>query len=130
MAKMTHREPNQGLWRGVRPAHRGTQIAKHKIIAGNTAIVHTVNDDVVFYLTHYNVEANASAVDGFGWLFVRNVTDVEQYRIASFFFDAVGQLITSGTFNPPLEIPEKWDVAILSSVGTTDIKGFVTGWEE
>ncbi len=130
MAKMSFREPNQVLWYGSRPAHRGAQIAKDAQASDSTVICHTVSAGKTFFLTKFIFSSGWGA--GLGTLVVRNASDVPQYTIASLQFSSAAGApgVTPGFFNPPLEIPAGWDLAVISSAAGHIANVFIHGWEE
>jgi hypothetical protein len=127
---MKFREPNMTKWRGVRPGHNGTQVAKHNHAINALVIVHTVTDGKTFFLTTLTLSVGAPAA-GVGWMYVRDAADVDAYFLV---FVQCSATTASGpfsvTFNPPLEIPEKYDIVVRSNVAVLDVYGFVHGWEE
>lgn len=130
MSAMAYREPNEVLWRGVRPGHRGVQVPKYNSASNGTTIVHTVTAAKVFFLTFWSFSARASAVGGTAEFFIRDDEDAAWFRIQFLGFDAVGQGLDSGMFSPPLEIPAGYDIVVKSSLITCDVYGAIDGWEE
>lgn len=124
------REPNQVKWVGFRPAHRGAQVASDAGGTDGTFILHTVTAGKTLFLCGMTFENNDSGTGHVGTLRVRNDTDVAQYDLAQVFIDAIGQIITSKSYWPPLEIPALWDVVVISSAAGLDTRGFIHGWEE
>lgn len=126
-----HREPNMVKWVGVRPGHNGEQIAKSNTVAGDTAIVHTVNAGKTFFLCYYDFIYSTRTADISGSLFVRNVADALVYTLS------VGRINTtlysmsaqSGLIIP-IEIPTGFDICIISAGATTPVYAFIHGWEE
>lgn len=130
MGVMEFREPNQVLWRGVRPAHNGTQIAKDKTITNGTAIVHTVTAAKTFFLTAATFSVFGSAAAQRGELFVRDADDLNPYLIFLLGLGAAGHFSEGLPFNPPLEIPAGYDVCIFSNDANLGAAAFIHGWEE
>jgi len=130
MSAMKFREPNEVLWRGVRPGHRGEQVAEYKEVANGTAIVYTVGAGKTFFMTTANFICDSSVTATLATLYVRNASDVLQYYLGVAYFRAVGQIVAPMTFNPPLEIPAGWDVVIASDSANLKTRAFIHGWEE
>lgn len=130
MSAMKFREPNEVLWRGVRPAHKGEQVVKGNTVNNGTSIVHTVSTGKTLYLTALAFSVYAGV--GESNMFVRNAADVTQY----YFF--VNTIFTAGgagsmgnlSFNPPLEIPAGYDICVSSNAAANFAYGFIHGWEE
>ena len=127
---MKFREPNMTKWRGVRPGHNGIQVAKYNYAINATTIIHTVTDEKTFFLTTLTLSIEVPAA-GYSYMFVRDAGDVVAYFLGFIqcsATSAAGPLAV--TFNPPLEIPEKYDICIRSTVAVLEVAGFVHGWEE
>jgi len=130
MALMTFREPNQVRWVGVRPAHRGTQIIKSQQDIGTAGVIlHTVSDDVCFYLTQWSFSWYTAALGNARFL-VRNAADVIQYYISYGAVHANYNGRVTGNFWPPLEISEKWDLWIECTGAGNFVSVEIHGWEE
>lgn len=127
---MRFREPNRARWVGARPAHDGTQVAASGSHGVGSIVLHTVGDGKVFYLCVASVTYRALALNDEIMLSVRNAADVRQYDIVDFYCHAVDYGGLTVPFWPPLEIPEKYDVAILITGATAYGLGFIHGWEE
>ena len=127
---MKFREPNMVKWVGVRPGHNGIQVAKQNAVINATVIVHTVTDGKTFFLTTLTLSIEVPAA-GYSYMFVRDAGDVVAYFLGFIqcsATSAAGPLAV--TFNPPLEIPEKYDICVGSTVALLTVGGFVHGWEE
>ena len=79
MSPMAFREPNEVLWRGVRPGHRGEQVAKYNSATNATVILHTVTTGKTLFLTAVSFQASTTTAGKFGALFVRDTSDAEKY---------------------------------------------------
>jgi len=130
MSAMAFREPNEVLWRGYRPGHKGTQVTKRNAAVNATQIVHTVTTNKTLFLCFASFHYDDTAVNGYGTMLVRDASDVVQYYIFDLNMRAVGQIMNSGSFNPPIEIPAGWDICVTSSLATGTASGFIFGWEE
>jgi len=133
-------EPNQVKWRGIRPVEPreaipiqpytdfGTQVAKSASANNSTAIIHTVTAGKSLYLCGVSLSVVPTA-SGYGYFSVRDDTDTLQYT----FFRPNRQQndgeMVSMTFNPPLVIPEGWDIYIISQVNNFGMTGFIFGYE-
>lgn len=63
-------------------------------------------------------------------MYVRNVADVGQYNIVKNSTGTAASNTAFMSFNPPLEIPEGYDICIYSLAATAWAYGSVFGWEE
>lgn len=130
MSAMEFREPNQVLWRGVRPGHNGTQILKQHYKANGVRIVHTVTAGKTLYLLssllHYSADVTGSITAA-----IRDTGDnIVFYLGISFVFAGVSTPPVSWHFWPPAEIPAGYDIFVSSSAaGLTAWLG-ISGWEE
>jgi len=133
-------EKNNVRWVGIRPTDPreaiptqpygdfGTQVAKYAWVENATSIIHTVSAGKTLYLCSIALSVDAVA-DGRGRMFVRDDTDTIQY----YFFRArrpagSGEMVPL-TFNPPLQIPEGWDICVWSEVADFHLIGFIFGYE-
>jgi len=130
MALMRFREPNQVKWVGVRPAHRGTQIAKWNIATDETTILHTVTAGKVLYLCTSILTSN-TIVAGSIYLQIRDLADAVWFILAKTRQSTTswGQAFCQ-TFWPPLEVPAGYDIVVVSSPGSVTAIGSIFGWEE
>jgi len=130
MSAMLYREDNKVLWRGVRPAHNGVQVAKSALATNNTVILHTVTAGKTLFLTTMVYGTDPEAV-GLCQMQVRNVADVVQYTIQNFIPRTTSTSFSGSiTFNPPLEIPAGYDIILVSGIAMLDLNCFINGWEE
>lgn len=129
MALMKFREKNKARWLGVRPAHYGEQVTKNGSVVNNTVIVHTVTAGKTFYLSSAVIGLFSTGTAS-GYLLVRDDGDVLQYNIVfGRIINADEQLFSMG-FDPPIEIPEGWDICVSSNSADMYVEGFIHGWEE
>jgi len=130
MALMAFREPNQVKWWGIRPAHRGTQVAKSASAINATVIIHTVTAGKTLFLCSASLSLQSGV--GGGNIFVRNGADVWQFALlaAQIFTAAATSQGSSITFWPPLEIAAGWDLCTISGAAACSASGFIFGWEE
>ena len=132
MALMTFREPNQVQWRGVRPAHDGTQVTKNKerLGAGNVTI-HTVSVDCIFFLTFCSFGSRESvAAEAFADVRTQPIGALAEIPIISHMYDVAGHQSSVATFNPPLEIDESITIRMNVTHANVDAKATIHGWEE
>ena len=130
MALAKFREPNQAAWVGVRPGHRGAQVAIGQQASNTSVIVRTVPAGKTLFLTSLVFSSGWGA--GLGTLFVRDAGDSALYTICTFqFSSAVGPPgVVFGSFNPPLEIFSAYDLVITSGAAGHISNVFIHGWEE
>lgn len=134
-------EPNQVLWRGVRPITgiRGVwpgidaeRIVKSKYLSGaGPAIVYTVPADTRLYLT----SAFASVrFDGAGpsWaaIGVRDGGDAHLYWLAMIYVVDASFYNTPLSYFPALEMTAGYDVYVKTGSANADINGIINGWLE
>ena len=130
MALMKFREPNQVLWRGVRPAHDGTQVTETRTAVDNVQTIDIVGAGQIFYLcavTHsiYTVAA--------GLVYCRIYTDalVNIYSVIDRrILDTSDGLWGHATFWPPMELLEDYTIRFGSTAAGLTIIGSVFGWIE
>lgn len=132
MTMMSHREDNMARWSGVRPAHRGTQIAKSlNNVVNTTSTLHTVTAGKVLYLCSWSLQTYGAAAPWELALLVRDTGDVLQYEICRISINTANSSRGSaGQFWPPLEIPAGYDVCVWDSTAASWSHGFIFGWEE
>jgi len=132
MALMSYREANQVLWRGVRPAHNGTQVTKNKerLGAGN-ATIHTVTNGYRFFLTFCSFGSRESvATVGFADVRTQPIGELGEIPIITHMYDLAGHQSDVATFNPPLEIDENVLIRMNVTIAEIDAKATIHGWEE
>lgn len=133
-------EPNQVKWRGIRPVEPreaipiqpygdfGTQVAKSAYVNNTTTIIHTVTSGKSLYLCSIALSVFPTAA-GYGYFYVRDENDTTQYTILRPKRQQDdGEMVTM-TFNPPLVIPEGYDIVIRSQVTDFVLYGFIFGYE-
>lgn len=130
MSAMDFREPNEVLWRGVRPAHKGTQIVKVAQPTAQTLNVHEVSAGKTLFLTTASLSKWGNM--GFGNLLVTNSgLTIQYYILIVESLTAVGHIATNPiNFSPPLEIPAGWFVRCQATGAGSIAYGFIHGWEE
>lgn len=130
MALMKYREGNEIKFVGVRPGHRGTQIAKSNTKSNGGQIIHTVTAGQVLCLTYCNLTAFATGA-GSGYFRVRDDEDALQYTIIWVAFPVANKIFSLPVvLNPPLEIPAGYDIYVESQNAGITVYGFMHGWEE
>jgi len=130
MSAMSFREPDQARWIGVRPGHRGEQVAAHNIAINNTQIIHTVTAGKVLYLTDWVFEANAGAAGWSADFEIRNVLDVLVYKIVTWYSGGVESRMLANSLFYPIEVPTGYDIIVSSNAVGLGTFGFIHGWEE
>ncbi len=125
---MKFREPNQVLWRGVRPAHNGEQVRRMYTIEDAIYNLYTVPDDQTLYLCHsqMNIRQVADGEAFFAiydpvpsWWYMMHRTEV-----------LVGAVVSPSiaSYWPPIEVPEKYILRIHSSAAGLKVEGCFFGW--
>jgi len=130
MALMTYREANQVLWRGVRPAHNGTQIFQRRTADNETTVIYTTPADQHFYLCHCSLQFSAIAA---GRAIIRARTDA-----AAIWAELIYEVIlatsdgktTGFSYWPPIEFPYSYDIVVISNAVGLGLQGMVFGWVE
>jgi len=133
-------EANQVKWRGIRPVEPreaipvqpfgdfGTQVAKDNYVDNSIVIIHTVTNGKTLHLCNISLSVYPQT-DGYGWFYVRDTNDTIVYhffRPRRLAYD--GEMVTM-TFNPPLQIPEGYDICLMSEVEGFFIHAFIFGYE-
>lgn len=130
MAKMLWREPNEVMWRGWRPAHKGTQVASRDSVEGGTKLVYTVPAGQTLYLVHAQTLALGGAL-GLYSSYIRNAADALWFYL-TYGGTAAGFAYFNGPFAPaiPLEVPSGYDLCIWSNAVGMLAEGAFFGWVE
>jgi len=130
MALMTYREANEVLWRGVRPAHNGTQLIKRQPCTNQTVMLYTVLAGETLHLCSATGAIEAVAA-GIVTMAILDDGGVVQYYIMD---EAVlaGQsgVTRSQTFWPPVEMPTDWQIRLISTAVGLQLQGSIFGWIE
>ena len=130
MAAMAFREPNQVKWVGTRPGHNGEQVEKYNTATNGTAIVHTVTAGKTLYLVSAIIFP-AAVNSGVGTVFIRDLLDaVWTYLVGmtgALNFGLIGQTLS---LYHPIEVPEGYDICVLSGGAGLTVYGAIHGWEE
>ena len=130
MSAMTYREDNKVLWRGVRPAHNGTQVLKYIPASNAVVLLHTVTAGKILYLNALILSCYTAQPASFvGYMTVHDELDNLQYYF--FLFRCPGDGCVNGSlgFPFPLEIPEGWRINVLSNAALSYSTGFIHGYE-
>ena len=107
-----------------------TQVAKYKSASNGTEIVHTVTEGKTLYISHIDFSGvNDAAATMITYLFMRNDLDVDQYYLFSVAIRAGETICQSGGFLPPIEVPEDWDICIISLDASFYVRAFIHGYE-
>jgi len=130
MALMTYREANQVLWRGVRPAHNGTQNPLLASADNGTVVIGGRTVGLTYYLCSASM-GFAGVLAGIATLYLRSPGPVTEYRIfRSQYVAANNHSTEQATFWPPFEVPDDWDIVLTSSAAGFVVYGHCFGWEE
>jgi len=130
MALMKFREQNQVKWVGVRPGHDGTQVAASNVASAGDAIVYTVPVGKVLYVTAWNAQAKDTAGGNAALFAVRDDLDAWVYSFMALSFAVAGQVVSSLSHDPPLEVPAGYDVYVYTDNAAAQIWATVFGWVE
>jgi hypothetical protein len=130
MSAMSYREPNEVRWVGVRPAHKGTQVAFNNTANNSTIPLHDVPSGKTFFLAGFTCNVNKGTGGGNGYLTVRDVSNVAQYHLVQVPMFSAGHATYCMSFVPPFEIPSGWDITIISDTAGLGVSAFIYGWEE
>ena len=134
-------EADQVKWRGVRPISgiRGIWPDVDAVRAHARAyqsgtgslIAYTVPSGKILFISTYFFSSRLS-VDGsdYGFIGVRDASDVVQFVMIYHYYDFKGQLATTAPFAPALEALAGWDVFIQSYDVNLDVNGGFFGWLE
>lgn len=107
----------------------GTQVVKAVSVRDSTNVIYTVPADTLFFLSsasysHRNVSGQSSN----SFMFLYNGSSVAQYIFGD--IDSLDDrpFIVHYSFNPPIECPATWYVAIFSGRANMWVYGSVHGW--
>ena len=139
-------EGNQVKWVGIRPVYpteniqiqmgafettvggvTRVQVNKCANVNDDTAIIHTVTADKVFYLCGVTMSSNPGVGDTCR-IAVRNGADVEQYCLLYLVSSALQGRNSNLPLFMPIAIPAGYDIVLTST--NSDAHGFITGWEQ
>ena len=133
-------ETNQVKWVGIRPVEPreaipiqpygdfGTQVVKNNHANNSTVIIHTVTSGKTLYLCSITLSVDPIA-NGYGWFYVRDTNDNTVYSFFRPRRQANDGEMVSATFNPPLKIPDGYDICLMSEVDGFHMYGFIFGYE-
>ena len=130
MALMRFRESNHVKWRGVRPAHDGTQVLGYAVIAGATAVVYAVPAGQTGFVTFFSLSSISGAVGGVGALQILDDLGAFAGNLVTFDMAANTQEHDSQGFCFPLELPSGWRITVYSAVAAITSRGIIIGWVE
>lgn len=134
------KEDNQVKWRGIRLAGgetflpvdsfvcTGTQIAKDNTADNDTAIIHTVTADKIFYLNNVSLSCHGAA-NAIIHLGVRDDEDAHQYYLIAIQYKLGQPANTAFPFSVCLKIAAGWDIVVISDTANAIAHGFVHGHE-
>jgi hypothetical protein len=130
MAMMKYREPNEVKWFGVRPAHRGEQVAKTAQALNATVVVHTVTAGKTLFLVQANLVPLAHT-SSYSRMYIRDGADALWFYLCGANNQA-GLTWACPSFEPmiPLEVPAGYDLVVVSGAATVTVQGSIFGWEE
>lgn len=132
MALMEFREQNHVLWRGVRPAHDGTQVCKAGQQAGVGIVsIYTGHATKNLFLTFAMLSSTQSAAAaGMARMLCLPIGEAGTRNILVHLYSAEGHQVCTATFNPPLEVIANTDVEIASDQAGITVRGDIHGWIE
>ena len=130
MALMTYREANQVIWRGVRPAHNGTQHTAIGYMENAAAAFYTVGAGDTFFLCTATLGYQLMAA---GSAYMRVRTDA-----AAVYYNLVYDVVQAASFGnsksvyfwPPMELPAGYDIFLSTDTAGLKVVGQVFGWVE
>ena len=127
---MNFREPNQVLWRGVRPGHNGIQVFGAGTATETAIDVYEVTAGKTLYLTYMQLNCNNSAGIHYGDLRWTDDSNVLQNILILHQFDGAGQLSNAVALPFPIEIPAGHKIRVNSVHAELDASATIFGWEE
>lgn len=130
MSVMAFREPNQVLWRGIRPGHNGTQIIKDDTVTGTVKTIYTVSSNVTFYLTSWTFSIDIATIGDEGRLYIQTGAAAHFVNICRIQSQVVSSGFLSGNFWPPLEVPMEYTIKIYTPDAGCTLYAMIHGWEE
>jgi len=132
MALMGFREANQVLWRGVRPAHDGTQITKGNAQTGAGAVViYTGHATKTLFITFASLASRLDVAGAARVLIeVMPVGEPGVVPILSQYYDIAGHQCMAATFNPPIEVAATEDISLVVWGANIDARACIHGWVE
>jgi len=130
MALMSFREANQMLWRGVRPAHNGTQVIAQKAADNLTATIYTVGVGETLYLCSATMGFVAIAA---GQAIVQLINAAPVWTVYAF-YDVIlagseGRTQTR-SYWPPVEMSAGSTITVQSVGAGLNLRASIHGWVE
>jgi len=134
-------EPNEVVWRGVRPVSgiRGIWPARDSVrvspqgsvFAVGVTIIYTVPAGKLLFISGVNLGTGLSAdANVRAFVAVRNAADVFQYGLIYHRFVKAGQLNSFPFFSPALEASAGWDAYLNSDSANLSSTCYMFGWLE
>ena len=124
------REPNQVLWRGVRPGHNGVPVKASNNVENDTKILKAAAGGLTVFIC--TIVFSVYGGVGRGYLFERITAGaIQHYIVVQDILTAVGcTMPLTITFDPPYELLDGNEICIQSSAAGCVVRGFLHGWEE
>jgi len=130
MSVMKFREPNQVLWRGVRPGHNGTQVIAFKDATAGTLPLYTVGVGETLYLCTVGLGITTD-VTGFCRVDLRDDGDAFIATLLTLFhFLNIGTIEVHETYWPPMELLAGYYLEVVSGAAGLTARAHIFGWEE
>lgn len=134
-------EPNEVVWRGVRPIAgiRGVwpDIDAVRVIdsayqaGAGSLIIYTVPAGKILFVTSAFLAARYSgAANAWGAIGVRDALDAHQYWFAMVYIVGANSYNTPLSYFPAVEVPAGYDVYVRSGDALLDANGIINGWIE
>ena len=128
MAK-AFREGNEVRWRGIRLAHKGTQVTAYVQAAGGTAIAYTVPAGQTLFISHYTVSCRGAAAGQAAMVIYTAVPAVSSYHGVIEHDPNTTGTLGLGLFDP-IEVPAGYTVRAYSSAAGVVCQITIAGWVE
>jgi len=130
MSAMSYREDNMVLWRGVRPAHNGTQVLKYIPASNAVVLLHTVTAGKKLYLCNVSMFFYADA-SGPGHIYSDNGAGGDVvYHLMGLHFATKSTVPYIRSYWPPAEFPAGYRFYVGSMAVGVNLYGSIFGWEE
>jgi len=115
MARMGWRENNRAKWVGIRPGHYGTAVDLYESMSNGELIAYIVPAGYVLYISELTFTSRGTAAGAYCNARIKTDADVVLLALIEHSYAAAGQLSTSRTFFPPMEVPAGYTVGIRST---------------
>ena len=130
MALMKFREPNQVLWRGVRPGHNWTEVYDYSIATNATVVMYTVPAGQTAYFHYFGLDVLSAAAAGYGRINIYNAVPAFVGPMVMIRLAANSLYSECVALTYPLELLAGWSLRLESNAVGLAAAGVILGGVE